>query len=51
MPIKNNDFERKNGATEGGEKQRKAAQSPKMTILLETSRNFYQKSIKKSLGC
>ena len=27
MPIKNNDFERKNGAAEGNPKQRKAAKS------------------------
>ena len=51
MPMKNNDFERKSGAAEGREKQRKAAQIPKVTILLNTSRNFYQKSIKKNLGC
>ena len=51
MPIKNNDFERKSGAAEGSEKQRKTARTPKVTILLNTSRNFYQKSIKKSLGC
>ena len=51
MPIKNNDFERKSGAAEGSEKQRKTARSPKVTILLNTSRNFYQKSIKKNLGC